>query len=346
MSSANFLLMRERFLSLSLSDRRDAIGVASEAIGRPAHILEKDVWVVWCLESLFAGPDCDHLVFKGGTSLSKVYRVIDRFSEDVDVTYDIRKIIPDLTQEGVIPRSRSQAGKWTKEVHKRLPGWIDSNVLPMLRDQLRDAGLGAEVVRDGNHIVRVTYEPSCADYDYVSPSVQLEFGARSTGQPAEAHSITCDIASELLQLDFPTAKVTVMKAERTFWEKATAAHVFCLKGDFRGADRWSRHWYDLLALDRAGVSDIAFGEVDVATDVAAHKSMFFREKAADGEWVDFNVPISGGLRLVPEGEARDALKEDWEKMGELLSADPEPFTSLMNKCSDLEARVNDAMRKK
>lgn len=88
--------MAEAFLSLSAKDRRDVLGVAAGRSGRPAHLLEKDVWVVWALQTIFGSELGTRLVFKGGTSLSKAYGIIHRFSEDVDLTYDIRAIAPDL----------------------------------------------------------------------------------------------------------------------------------------------------------------------------------------------------------------------------------------------------------
>jgi predicted nucleotidyltransferase component of viral defense system len=79
--------MADRFLNLTDVERRDALAVAASNSGRPVHLLEKDVWVVWCLRALFESPLGEHLVFKGGTSLSKVYGAIRRFSEDVDLTH-------------------------------------------------------------------------------------------------------------------------------------------------------------------------------------------------------------------------------------------------------------------
>ena len=81
--------MADAFLRLDANDRLDALGVAADRLGRPAHLLEKDVWVVWAIQQLFGSPIGTNLVFKGGTSLSKAYRIIDRFSEDVDLTFDI-----------------------------------------------------------------------------------------------------------------------------------------------------------------------------------------------------------------------------------------------------------------
>ena len=98
------------FFELSASERLEALAQAANASGRPPHLLEKDVWVVWSLRHLFAAPYAPHLVFKGGTSLSKAYGVIHRFSEDVDLTYDIRTIAGDLIGDvGVpLPASKSQ----------------------------------------------------------------------------------------------------------------------------------------------------------------------------------------------------------------------------------------------
>lgn len=92
--------MPDSFLSISRQDRADALGVVANQSGRPVHLLEKDVWVVWALETLYGAPFGSHLVFKGGTSLSKAYNAIERFSEDVDLTYDIRAIAPELAPPG------------------------------------------------------------------------------------------------------------------------------------------------------------------------------------------------------------------------------------------------------
>lgn len=106
--------MSDKFLNLSDAERREALGVAASNSGRPAHLLEKDVWVVWCLNALFSSPLGEHLVFKGGTSLSKVYGAIRRFSEDVDLTYDIWAIAPDhlkTSESNPVPQTRSQGKK-------------------------------------------------------------------------------------------------------------------------------------------------------------------------------------------------------------------------------------------
>lgn len=114
--------MAERYLDLDRLDRREVLDVAASASGRPAYLLEKDIWVVWSLETLFGDPLGAPLVFKGGTSLSKAYGAIRRFSEDFDLTYDIRALVPELVrdQPNALPPNRSQERKWTKAVREAL----------------------------------------------------------------------------------------------------------------------------------------------------------------------------------------------------------------------------------
>lgn len=114
--------MDEVFLQLSVEDRREVLGVAADRSQRPAHLLEKDVWVVWSLSALYGSPLGDHLVFKGGTSLSKAYKVIRRFSEDVDLTYDIRALAADLDRGGNASLTAQPTSRYPKHEVKRSGG--------------------------------------------------------------------------------------------------------------------------------------------------------------------------------------------------------------------------------
>ena len=122
--------MPESFFHLNAKEQEEALQVAASASGRPPHLLEKDIWVVWALSVLFESQLGPHLVFNGGTTLSKAYKAIQRFSEDVDLTYDIRALAPQFTGNlpagiDVIPPSRSQEKKWTDAIRKELlPAWI------------------------------------------------------------------------------------------------------------------------------------------------------------------------------------------------------------------------------
>lgn len=124
--------MADEFVRLARSDQLDAVGVVATKSGRPSNLLEKDVWVVWALDALFSSSYGPHLVFKGRTSLSKGYDIIKRFSEDVDVTYDVRELLPELAGGHPIPATNSQAKKWSDVIKVRLPAWIKDKIVPML----------------------------------------------------------------------------------------------------------------------------------------------------------------------------------------------------------------------
>jgi hypothetical protein len=336
--------MADAFLHLPVDDRREALNVAADQSGRPVHLLEKDVWVVWALATLYGSALGEHLVFKGGTSLSKAYGVIRRFSEDVDLTYDIRAIAPDLVGANgeALPKTRSEEKRWSSEVRKCLPEWVAGTAQPVIAGALAAEALVA-AIRVEDEKLFIDYEPIAAGSGYVAPSVMLEFGARSTGEPASLRDIACDASGLVEGVTFPTARPRVMHAERTFWEKATAIHVFCLQERLRG-DRFARHWHDVVRLDGAGLADAAFADRELANAVARHKGMFFAEKAADRSPIDYVAAVNGGLQLVPGGDAAKALQEDYGRMVEdgLLLDDAEPFEALMARCADIAARANRA----
>ncbi|MGY0196085.1 nucleotidyl transferase AbiEii/AbiGii toxin family protein [Leptothrix sp. BB-4] len=336
--------MADAFFALSDADRRDVLEVARECSGRPTHLLEKDVWVVWTLAALFDSPVADQLTFKGGTSLSKAYRIIERFSEDIDLTVDIRRLIPDLAGEGrELPASRSQADKWTRAVRDSLPGWVDAQVRPWLAQRLAESGIAAELHVAGkeNEQLQLHYPALSGGTGYVAPVVTLEFGGRATGEPHQTMPIACDMDGHVEGVEFPTAAPQVMSVSRTFWEKATAAHVYCAQARLRG-ERFARHWHDLAAIARSTHFDQVVADRAVAQTVADHKSCFFAEKDATGSWIDYGLATRGGLQIVPAGAAREVLAADYAAMvaDEVMLGSAVPFDALMRACEDLQDRAN------
>ena len=336
--------MPESWFELSSADQSEALEVAAGRSGRPAHLLEKDIWVVWALSAIYDSPLGNKLTFKGGTSLSKVYKVIDRFSEDIDLTYDIRELVPDLLRDGnPIPVSASQEKKITSAVRSRLPQWIEQTVQPVIEQALVASGLQAALSLAGkdNDKLIITYPATKKGTGYAAATIQLEFGARATGEPHQRHHVACDITPLIDGVRFPTAQPLVMAAERTFWEKATAAHVYCLQGRLRG-DRYSRHWYDLAALAKTTHFASAASDHELARHVAEHKSMFFAEKDVDGGKVDYFQATSGDLRLIPQGPSLDALEKDYAAMLEdgLLAFEQPTFETVMASCAAIQDEIN------
>ena len=135
-----------------------------------------------------------------------------------------------------------------------------------------------------------------------------------------------------------------MRAERTFWEKATAIHVFCAQGAFRGGDRFARHWHDVTRLDAAGFADSAIADKALAKAVADHKSIFFAEKGPDGAMIDYHAAVSGGLRLVPEDGALAELAADYQHMVDdgLFLEEVESFDALLLRCQAIQLKANAA----
>ena len=233
-------MAEKRFQSLSADDTRAALEVAELSSSFKAHLLEKDVWVVATLKVIFDTEFAQHLTLKDGTSLSKVWRAIRRFSEDIDITYDIRAFAPDLVGPAgdVLPTTRSQMKRWTRAIRARLAEWVRDRACPIIEEKLVRAGFAAQVHAEGERLY-IGYEPLVEESGFVRPEVMVEFGARSTGEPNKVLPVVCDAATYLPGLAFPKARPTVMLAERTFWEKATAIHVFCSQERRRG-ERLSR----------------------------------------------------------------------------------------------------------
>ena len=332
-----------RYQDLSDTERRDALEVVERAGVHKALLLEKDIWIVAALNVLFDAAFAEHLVFKGGTSLSKVWQAISRFSEDVDITYDIRAFAPDLvagTGEEALPPTRNQQTRWTRAIRARLDEWVRKEALPVVKKGLAKTGFTADVDADGERLF-IRYAPLFKEADFVRPEVKLEFGARSTGEPHTSRPVVCDAAAFLSTLAFPEACPSTMLPERTFWEKATAIHVYCRQGR-RRSERLSRHWHDLARLDETGTASNALADRELAGSVARHKTMFFSEKDAQGERIDYEAAVAGGLQLIPSGTAQAVLAEDYKRMqadGMLLDEE-EPFNTLMQRCAVIEARAN------
>ena len=239
-----------------------------------------------------------------------------------------------------LPPSRSQERKWSKEIKFRLARWTEEVALPIIKYALASANLPANARVEEDRIY-IEYAPLASGTGYVQPAVMLEFGARSTGEPWDARAVICDASTALPELIFPTAKPRVMRIERTFWEKATAIHVFCLQGRFRGAERFARHWHDVARMGETDYLQSAISDKVVAQAVARHKAIFFPEKDTAGNVIDYDLAVSGGLRLVPDGPALEILSEDYRKMVEdgLLLTGADPFSVLIEKCRRVEQKA-------
>ena len=346
--------MAESWFALSEEDQKEALAVAAAQSGWPAYLLEKDIWVVWALQIL--GTDLQllqSLTFKGGTSLSKAHGLIDRFSEDVDLTLNIEHRWPEV--DLALANNPSQAEKRRRTADRRLKQWVQDIPMPLLQSAVAAAGIPVELAlkaaepgRRQQPTIVLSYPPLIPAPErssgYVRPTVLLEFGAHSTGEPHGPMPISCEVARHLTMLEFPVARPLVMDPKRTFLEKASAIHVSCRRGRWGSGegDRYSRHWYDLDRLARAGIADAAVRDRTLAAEVAQHKEDFWRATDADEQPIDYLHALSGNLQLVPIDAARQALESDFQVMTDsgMLRGEIPSFAELLARISQLEEECN------
>ena len=333
--------MTEAFLTLNPRERSDILGTAAARSGTQALILEKDIWLCWVLETLFSIPDHHPMAFKGGTSLSKVYGIIDRFSEDVDITLDYRAFHDDLDPfaSGV---SKTAIRRFSARLRSSVAGHIGEVVAPALRaaaDGFEHATSYEVRIGEDGETIRFVY-PSAVEesIDYLKSEVLLEFGGRNIIDPHEQHEIVPYMANLVPGPDYPVAIVTVLSPTRTFWEKATLIHVECHRRRLANrGERLSRHWYDLSCLAGHDTGQAALSDRALLEDVVRHKKIFFNSRYAN-----YDQCLAGKLRLVPDADQLPALRSDYDAMRTvgIVRQDAPNFDSLIERIRDVEADAN------
>ncbi len=303
--------MRLGFLALSADERRLYIQQAAARRNLSPVILEKDFWVCWLLSILFESPFADSLVFKGGTSLAKVFGVIDRFSEDIDLS-----LSPAFLQLPEAGTSRNQANKWMTRAEAACGAAVRDRIGPVLEATVA-AVLGKgerswfEFLTDAgtNSPVLLFHYPSSqpGGFDYLRRSVKLEFGSLTDQQPIGRHPVRPWIA-DVLPDAFPDwrCEVVALEVERSFWEKATILHTeYHRPVDKPTPDRFSRHYADTAAMAKHPTASMAIDQHDLRNRVVEWKSQFF-----GSSWANYGQAKPGSFRLVPPDARLPALRRD------------------------------------
>jgi hypothetical protein len=328
------------FLSLDPDERADILQTLAVELGRPAAVLEKDVWVCWVLSKLFSLPISHRLAFKGGTSLSKVYGLIHRFSEDIDVTVDYRDfgvLGADLQHS----RSRSQIAKQNQQLRDHLSTFVTEQIIPAFQQQIKHElpHHTATIDAAGSDRVDLRYESVVsAKGSYIPDQVLLELGSRNPAEPIETHRVTSDIAYSLNGLSLPEADVHVLSPARTFWEKATLIHAACHRETIlQRRERLSRHWYDLVQIadSRFGASSVT--DLTLFREVAEHKDAFYPESG-----FTYSSCVVGDIVLVPKGNALSLLSRDYEAMvnAGMFTVTPPTFEEIVERLHRLQEEIN------
>lgn len=330
--------MPTSYFALSPAEQRDLLGSAASSTGRAPKVIEKDIWLSLVLQHLFAMPDRKAMAFKGGTSLSKVYSVIQRFSEDVDVTIDYRQLgcqtpIAELKQLSGATRDKIGA-----QLKAQVARYINEAVQPHLMSTLKALGCDVTVNADGEEI-RVYYPSQVDDPSaYMREFVLIEFGGRNLIKPNEVHTLQPDIVAAFPGVSFPKAEgVVVLAPERTFWEKVTLIHAQCNRAIAQGKERVSRHWYDLAMLAQHEIGKRAVADLGLLADVVDLKTTFYRSATAH-----YDRCLAGALLLVPDAENRARLNTDYQMMqaAGMLNGHVYPLAQILDELAALQAHIN------
>lgn len=330
-----------QYFDLTAAEQAEILQSLAPVMGRRAEILEKDIWLCQVLGLLFTLPSRKPMAFKGGTSLSKVYKAIERFSEDIDVTVDYRSLIhnaPDLESL----TSNTQRSKLSNALKEALAQHVHSELVPELKTALSNAIHSQQVIIEVSADAEKlwVYYPSAVENEdeYLRPCILIEFGGRNSTLPKSVEKITADIASHLPEIALPTAEVSVLSATRTFWEKATLIHVECHRANPRlDAGRLSRHWYDLVRLADSEIGRQAIQDIELLRDVLRIKETFYRSSFSR-----YDLCLSGELMLVPDMPLLEALRKDYRAMlaAQMFYGSVIEFDQIEDRLRSLETEIN------
>lgn len=337
-------MKKDPFLEFSETERRLFIQQAGINSEKNSIIFEKDFWVCWLLRHLLNLPGIgEHLTFKGGTSLSKVYSVINRMSEDIDLSFH-RSFLGfhgDSDPEAAL--GSNERNRRLEQLHQSCTQLVKDNVFPELQKSIAKELDSEWILKIDEYDPQTLYftYPSVIESlgsTYIKPVVKVEFGARSDNWPQETKTIRSylaevypDILSEAEKIN-----VRVLTIARTFWEKATILHAEFHRSEAEKIPgRYFRHYYDLFQIAQSEHKIQILNDLSLLDRVTEHKKVFFRSKKANYETAKL-----GSLRLYPQIHQHNDLRIDYEEMRAMFFAAPPRFDEILEGLKILEREIN------
>ena len=329
-----------KYTDLSIQDRQDILRRVQSETGRDPQIVEKDWWVVTVLRALFELPYASHISFKGGTSLSKCWNLIQRMSEDVDIAIDREY----LGFGG--PLSRTQI---SDRLRRAACSFVREKLQFDLAARLEKDGISPEAFKVSVNITPVTttdpetiqveYTPVFDANPYIRSKVLIEVSGRSMSEPVENVPIRSYIDEVYPEAPFtqPAFEVRAVVPQRTFLEKLFLLHEEFSKpqADIR-VDRMSRHIYDICKIAGTPIADQALADKDLYLSVIAHRRTFIGLRG-----FDYGTLLPQTLCILPPAEVRDAWKKDYQSMQESMIYEESPsFDQLIETLTALNRRIN------
>jgi hypothetical protein len=307
-------------------------------MGVSETIVEKDFWVCLLLDLLFHhSKDATHFCFKGGTSLSKGYDAIRRFSEDIDLILDWR-LLGYSRDEPWADRTNSQQDHFNAEMGERTNEYLTEVLMPEI-EGLAGTHVGEQVQLhvegNGEQTIFFAYPRLFRD-SYVVPEIRLEIGALAAWTPS-ADKLIRPYAADYYPGVFKQANTAVrtVEARRTFWEKATILHREAHRTDGRTPERYSRHYYDLYMLSQTPIRQEALQDLELLRTVVRFNEKFYRSS-----WARYEEATPEKMRLVPSDAAIARLADDYRNMQEMLFGLKPSFDVIMQGLRTLESELH------
>jgi len=341
-------------LAASERDRRDLFVGASTRLGTAEQNIEKDFWVCWTLDALFneleaGGP---RLLFKGGTSLSKGYGLIERFSEDIDITVFREDIGQPATFEELEAMSGKKRNARLEAIKAACQEYIQGPMLErlsaLLQQTLKTANMNPNRGRvepdpddPDRQSLLLWYPTATAEGDaYIRRAIKIESGAKSALDPHAPVVVKPYIADDLPNLDLAVGNVTTVDPSRTFWDKVIILHGLRRWWDRRGelkggGQRISRHYYDVYRLLASEIGRKATGDVDMAEDCVRHARMFFNRTD-----LDLASAVPGSFALTPHDGMLADLRRDYEAMSGMVFGPIPTVDAVVAAIAELEQHLN------
>lgn len=319
-------------------EREDLFTIAAQSMGVPPAIIEKDFWVCYLLDHLFHRSEFGkHLVFKGGTSLSKCYHLINRFSEDIDLILDWREIGYTL-REPWTERSHGRQDAFKLDTIKRTNDYLAQKFVPVLQSDLSlELGYELSVYPSHEEETVIVQYPKIFQMSATLDVIRLEIGPLAAWTPTEEVRIQAYLAEQRPVLfRAPRFSVQTVKPERTFWEKATILHQEHHRPQSkRMLPRYSRHYYDLFQLSASSVKAAALNNLPLLGKVVTFKEKFYRTP-----WARLHEAVPGSFRLTPPLFRIDELQKDYASMSQMLIGQVPAFKRILDDLSTLENEIN------
>lgn len=324
------------FIKLSEKDKLNIYNQVSEKTGLPSSAVEKDWWVTLSLNIIFSLSYSKNIVFKGGTSLSKAWNLIERFSEDIDLVIDRKH----LGFEGELSKTQ------VKKLRKASCSFIGSEFYKDINEALiklgvQDYELVVQETKDTDTdplIIELQYKSLTETSDYLRPRILIEVGARSLMEPVENKPIISMVSEEFSELPFAETEITipVVSPKRTFLEKIFLLHEeFQKDTKFIRVERMSRHLYDLEKLMDTIHGTEALTDIELYNTIVAHRKNFNAIRGID--YANHNPQL---IKIIPPEATIKEWGKDYKTMQEsMFYGDTISFDKLMVRIAELNTRI-------